>query len=522
MGTWHTFGGVTNTLSAGAGSSDPLGTGDQALSLTSFPAATNLSALAGVEFVTSTRGYRNLAFRFDVRATGTASRHLQTQYSVDDGASYRDGPRFVLTNAGAFQNGLSVDLRNDAAAADQPKLRVRLLCAVGAGGKFEGVAGNYSPSGTWRLDQVTFLGERLVPDPPVLSVAPPIVTFTNFITGRTHPGEPTTHSYSELTLRPGETLRLVVAVHDTNQVPVLLKAVSEETAAHWELPAVEAPIARAIFTYTATEAEAGQTRRLGLSVQNGSTHLHEWSLYVPTPAERNLVISEFLANPPAGTPEFVELVQLGRHPLDLGGWTLGDGASVRHRFASHTILPGGHAAVIFGGSDPTPTPVAGAEFLRASTGGLSLNNGGDALELRNAHSNLVERVVYRAGDLATKGSLVRAVLPDGAFRAHGSLNTQAWSPGEPSEGNAWPVIDDQPEPQPQLITTARWIEAPPGQIGFPPTLQLQWTPIGGRLARVLRSSEVGAPFEEITRDIGTGQYTEPMTSESAFYRVEWQ
>lgn len=511
-GSWHTFGGVTNTLASGAGSSDPLGTGDQALSLTGFPKATNVSALAGIEFSANTLGYRDLAFRFDLRATSTANRNILVQYSVDEGASYIDGSRFVLTNAGAFQNGLMLDFREVPEVVDQPHLRVRLISGVGSSDRFEGVTGNYSPSGTWRLDQVMFLGEPLVPIPPITPVASPLITFTNYITGRFHLGEPATNTFAELALRPGETLRLEIGARDTNNLPITLRPLNGETMEWWQLPTHEASDAQGIFTYTASEGDAGQTLSIGLSIENGSTNTRWWTLYFPTPAERQVMISEFLANPPSGTLEFVELVQLSSHPTDLSGWTLGDASSIRHRFGSGAVMRGGQAMVIFGGFDALPSPVAKAEFLSASAGGLSLNNGGDAVVLRNAQSNLIERVVYQAADLVARSSLVREPMPDGAYRSHSSLGNEAWSPGEFIAGHPWPVIDAEVQPG----VSVRFAGGSSGEV------ELEWTPLAGRVARVLRTTDLESPFEAIAQDLTDGVYADPIVTPEAFYRVEWQ
>ncbi len=112
----------------------------------------------------------------------------------------------------------------------------------------------------------------------------------------------------------------------------------------------------------------------------------------PTP----WVINEFQADPAtditgdangdgvrdSGDDEFVEIVNNTGGDVDISGWTLSDGGSVRHTFPAGTIVLDGCAAVVFGGG--SPTGVFGNTVVQtASTGGLSLNNGGDAISFND-------------------------------------------------------------------------------------------------------------------------------------------
>jgi len=520
-GSWHPLGGVTNSLAAGTGSSDPFGSGDKALTLSHFPAATNTATAAGIEFHAVVSGYRDVSLHFDLRATATASRLVRCTYSLDGGATYQEGPRLVLTNAGVFQNGLVIpfpnlpDLPDLPDAPDQPELRVRLLSGAGDAGRFEGVAGSYSPSGTWRLDHVEFVGEPRTPLPPVIPVAAPVLTFTNRIAPRLHAGEPAAHSWAEIGLRPGERLELHVTVQDTNHLPVTLQSGMGNlpSTATWELPNQPAASSQAILRYTATAADAGHAFRFGLTTDNGQTQTWWWSLYIPTPAEQKMVISEFLANPPTGSSEFIELVNRSDEALDLKDWTLSDAAAIRHRFGNDSRVDGGHAVVLWGGAPPGETPApAITQHLRASTGGLSLNNGGDTLILRNALSNLIDRVVYRGSELTNQSSLVRRSLPDGAFVPHRTLSPEPWSPGQATAGESW---RDTPSGE---MPTLRVGRSP----AVPDVVELRWAPLEGRSARILRSLGLDTPFSEIARDLVDGFLLDPLSEEGAFYRMEWQ
>ncbi len=510
-GSWQTLGGVHPSLASGTGSSDPATTGDQALNLDGFPGTTNLVALAGIEFATSTVGFRNLSFRFDLRATATASRHVRTLYSLDGGLNFLEGPQFTVTNAGAFQKGFLVDLRDVPAAGNSQDLRVRLISTTGPDGHWEGVAAKYSPSGAWRLDQVQFTGEPINPTPIQPPITPPTIAFTNHISNRTHWGEPSTHSFREMALRPGESLQLEVTLHDTNRSPVTLQAIpgTWPNRSHWDLPDTAGSTVRAVFRYTATDADAGHEFRIGLTADNGATWKTSWTLYVPTAEERALTLSEFLAKPAVGSSEFIELVSTGPGDMDLSGWSVGDATAVRHRLGNGDRLLNGHAWVIWTGASSNQVAPAGATFVSASTGGLSLNNGGDQIVLRNARSNLVERVVYRASDGVTGVSLVRDSLPDGPFRSHRRPGAVDASPGLTTDGKPWGATG---------VTTIGDLKI---QVSVRATgdLQLHWQAISGKAARVLFAQELGVPFTEIARDLAGGEFSDSMAGDAGFYRV---
>jgi len=93
--------------------------------------------------------------------------------------------------------------------------------------------------------------------------------------------------------------------------------------------------------------------------------------------------------------EFVEIVNTTPSDLDISGWTLSDGAGVRHTFPTGTIVTGGCAIVIFGGGTPTGA-FGGAVVQIASTGGLGLNNTGDTITLTDSVPTVRATVAYGA------------------------------------------------------------------------------------------------------------------------------
>jgi len=84
----------------------------------------------------------------------------------------------------------------------------------------------------------------------------------------------------------------------------------------------------------------------------------------------------------SGADEFVELINVTGGLLDISGWTLADGFSVRHTFPAGSVIQSQCAIVVFGGG--TPTGEFGRATVQVASGGsLGLNNGGDSVTINN-------------------------------------------------------------------------------------------------------------------------------------------
>ena len=121
--------------------------------------------------------------------------------------------------------------------------------------------------------------------------------------------------------------------------------------------------------------------------------------------------------------EFVEIVNDTGADLDLRGWTLSDGLTVRHRFVEGTVVPADCAVVIFGGG--RPTGAFGNSLVRVA-GALGLNNVGDTVTLADDHGTIAAQVVYDTEggidqsltrDPDVSGSFVRHAIATGSHGA---------------------------------------------------------------------------------------------------------
>jgi endonuclease/exonuclease/phosphatase family metal-dependent hydrolase len=156
-----------------------------------------------------------------------------------------------------------------------------------------------------------------------------------------------------------------------------------------------------------------------------------------TPAQ--VIVNEILANEPGSNTagEFVEIVNVGGTTASIGGWTLSDGAGVKHTFAAGTSLAPGKAIVVFGGASAIPAGLANA--VAASTGTLALGNSGDSVILKNG-ATTVSSFTYPSSLSGTDGVSMNR-NPDasatGTFVLHTTLGSLTSSAGKRASGAAF-------------------------------------------------------------------------------------
>jgi endonuclease/exonuclease/phosphatase family metal-dependent hydrolase len=159
-----------------------------------------------------------------------------------------------------------------------------------------------------------------------------------------------------------------------------------------------------------------------------------------TGAPARVIINEIRANEPGSNTagEFVELVNVGGTAANIGGWTISDGTAARHTFAAGTMLNPGKAIVVFGGASAIPAGLSNA--APASTGGLSLNNGGDTVTVKDGGGVVKNSFSYTSALAGVDGVSMNR-NPDGtaagAFALHTSISSAQSSPGVRASGAPW-------------------------------------------------------------------------------------
>lgn len=228
----------------------------------------------------------------------------------------------------------------------------------------------------------------------------------------------------------GRSVRFTAAVRDADGIEITNAPIafhsSDESIATIDASGVARGLRAGTVTITATSGEISATARLTI-----------FSLA--------LILNEILADPPDGAAgdanhdgtrssaqdEFIELVNASSFDLNIGGYQLttrgSSGAdTVRHTFAADTTVAPGTSIVVFGGAqgatfDPAHPAFAAALVLNASSGGLSLTNGGSVVKLLDPSGATVEQLAYgNAGepDGDRNQSLTRAPDVTGDFTAH--------------------------------------------------------------------------------------------------------
>ncbi len=210
----------------------------------------------------------------------------------------------------------------------------------------------------------------------------------------------------------------------------------------------------------ASGANEGQTTTIRASAQ-GVTGTATLSVTPPT-----LIINETLADPPgsvstdlqgdanhdgvrsASDDEFMELLNSTAASINISGWTLrtratgGTSEITRHTFAAGSTLLAGEAMVIFGGGNVNPSDqIFGcAQVVKASSGGLSLTNGGLTVLARDGSGALVAQFSY-GGSTGLNGdsdqSLTRSPDITGNFVQHTAVtaaNGRRFTPGLKVDG----------------------------------------------------------------------------------------
>jgi endonuclease/exonuclease/phosphatase family metal-dependent hydrolase len=156
-------------------------------------------------------------------------------------------------------------------------------------------------------------------------------------------------------------------------------------------------------------------------------------------APANVIINEIMANEPGSNTagEFVEIVNVGGTSISIAGWTISDATSVRHTFAAGTTLAAGKAIVAFAGSGSIPAGLTNA--VAASTGQLSLANGGDSVILKDGGGVTKNSFAYSSSLAGTDGvSMNRSPdISTGGFVLHTAVSSLQSSAGKRSNGTVF-------------------------------------------------------------------------------------
>ena len=140
--------------------------------------------------------------------------------------------------------------------------------------------------------------------------------------------------------------------------------------------------------------------------------------------------------------EFVELVNTSSSQLDISGYSIFDKAGLKHSVPENTVLESGQAFVVFGGGSPTGD-FGGAVVQTASSGSITLNNGGDKVIVNDNNGNTIIEFEYGGTtpyDGNSDQSLTREPELTGDFILHSTTVAGGiYSPGTKMDGSTFDV-----------------------------------------------------------------------------------
>ena len=362
----------------------------------------------------------------------------------------------------------------------------------------------------------------------------PTIEFTLKFENLIRPGRPLESSRIDHFLLPGETVVIEAVIKDP-----LGGEVTVTPTGDWLLSANPASEVTAKLEVTATDADAGEPLVLLLEAENTEgVQVLEWDIYVPSVAEQQVAITEFLANP-AGkmteghynplnreTPsssnltsiedEFVEIANLGEAEVDLAGWSFSDAVALRSNFYEGDFLAKRGAVIVYGGRSSGSVPILGDGVLALpateGTSGLGLNNSGDTITLRNDDGHVIDRVKF-GGTSKNKGSVTRYPGLNGAFVFHGTVADKTVSPGVWPSGA--PFTED---PAVDIPGISIGVSLTDGQ------LTLGWEASPAASYTVKASASVNGSYEPVAGGLkfanGAGNYSAQADQAERFFVIE--
>jgi len=208
----------------------------------------------------------------------------------------------------------------------------------------------------------------------------------------------------------------------------------------WSTIVASTPASAGSYAWTVPNSATTAAKVRVTDTGSAATDASNAAFTITASSPASVIVNEILANEPGSNTagEFVEIVNVGGASASIGGWTISDATSVRHTFAAGTTLAPGKAIVVFAGSGSIPGGLTNA--VAASTGQLSLANGGDSVILKDGGGVTKNSFAYGSSLAGTDGvSMNRS--PDasasGSFVLHTTLSALQSSAGVRVNGVAF-------------------------------------------------------------------------------------
>jgi len=436
------------------------------------------------------------------------------------GSKFSGGANYTLTDADGMTFTLRIDSRIKS-IIDQP---------------FPGTAVNVTGVlSQYMRDRPREGGYQLMPTriEDISGPKLPTIEFTLKYENLIRPGRPLESSRTDHFLLYGETAMIEAVVKSPSGSEITVTPTGD-----WVLSANPASDVTARLVLTAGEEDLGVSFDVSLEVENSEgVQTLVWDVYVPSEAEQQVAITEFLANPTGKTTavhynplhretpsdsnvlsvedEFVEIANLGQADVDMAGWSLSDAVALRSNFYEGDVLAKRGAVIVYGGRSSGSEPVLGDDVLALpateSTSGLGLNNSGDTITLRNADGHVIDRIKF--GKPSSKGSMTRHSGLNGAFADHSTVADAAVSAGTWPSGA--PFTEDPTVEIPEIKITVSLAD---GEI------HLSWGASPAASYTVRSSNSVAGPYTPVGKklkfDDSTGSFRAKADRAAQFFIIQ--
>mgnify|MGYP001280153751 FL=1 len=447
---------------------------------------------------------------------------VAAEVEVDTGGSskFSSGANYTLTDA----NGMTFTIRIDS--------RIKSIIGQpfpGTAVKVTGVLSQYM------RDRPREGGYQLMPTriEDISGPKLPTIEFTLKYENLIRPGRPLESSRTDHFLLYGETATIEAVVKSPSGSEITVTPTGD-----WVLSANPASDVTARLVLTAGEEDLGVSFDVSLEVENSEgVQTLAWDVYVPSEAEQQVAITEFLANPTGKTTaghynplhretpsdsnvlsvedEFVEIANLGQADVDMAGWSLSDAVALRSNFYEGDVLAKRGAVIVYGGRSSGSEPVLGDDVLALpateSTSGLGLNNSGDTITLRNADGHVIDRIKFSKP--SSKGSMTRHSGLNGAFADHSTVADAAVSAGTWPSGA--PFTEDPTVEIPEIKITVSLAD---GEI------HLSWGASPAASYTVRSSNSVAGPYTPVGKklkfDDSTGSFSAKADRAAQFFIIQ--
>ena len=447
---------------------------------------------------------------------------IAAEVEVDTGGSskFSSGANYTLTDA----DGMTFTLRIDS--------RIKSIIGQPFPGTTVNVTGVLSQ---YMRDRPREGGYQLMPTriEDISGPKLPTIEFTLKYENLIRPGRPLESSRTDHFLLYGETAVIEAVVESPSGSEITVTSTGD-----WVLSANPASEVTARLVLTAGEEDFGVSFDVSLEVENSEgVQTLAWDVYVPSEAEQQVAITEFLANPTGKTTashynplhretpsdssrinvedEFIEIANLGQVDVDLADWSVSDAVALRSNFYEGDVLAKRGAVIVYGGRLSGSEPVLGDDVLALpateSTSGLGLNNSGDTITLRNADGHVIDRIKF--GKPSSKGSMTRHSGLNGAFADHSTVADAAVSAG------TWPSSAPFTEnPMVEILEIEITVSLADGEI------HLSWGASPAASYTVRSSNSVAGPYTPVGKklkfDDSTGSFSAKAERAAQFFIIQ--